>query len=423
MSPATRSLFLSIFLVALFGCGSEPAPEHQAAPRDSPVGPGWARHTIDDSSFGADGVRLADIDGNGLVDITSPWEEGDEVRVYLHPGEQAVRDRWPALTVGKVGDPEDSFFADIDGDGVMDVVSACEGTTRSMFIHWAPIDRQELSNPAAWSTDVLPASVDVARWMFAFAMQVDGKNGLDIVAGSRGENGSIGWFEAPADARDVEAWQWHPLYKAGWVMTLSPYDVDRDGDFDIVGTDRRGPGRGALWLENPGADEGSSEPWREHRIGPSNQYEAMHHAIADLDGDGLDDVVTPGRQGAIRLHQQLGQSPPTWNTHEIEMPPNTGFGKGIEVADIDLDGQADLVVSCARAGDGKIGVFWMAFDEQPWEPQWSATSISGPEGFIFDLVRVNDLDGDGDLDVITLEQNLPIGSDELGVVWYENPAR
>ena len=74
-----------------------------------------------------------------------------------------------------------------------------------MFIHWAPIDRQELSNPAAWSTDVLPASVDVARWMFAFAMQVDGKNGLDIVAGSRGENGSIGWFEAPADARDVEA--------------------------------------------------------------------------------------------------------------------------------------------------------------------------------------------------------------------------
>ena len=415
MSFTTGSL--SLLLIAAAGCATEGKPD------TSPEGPVWARHTIDDSSFGADGVRLADINGDGLVDITSPWEEGGEVRVYLHPGEDRVRDRWPAVTVGKVGDPEDSFFADLDGDGAMDVVSSCEGTTRSIFIHWAPLDRNELSNPAAWSTDTVPASAGLTRWMFAFAMQVDGKNGLDLVAGSRGENGSIGWFEAPENARDVAGWQWHPLYDAGWIMTLNPYDVDRDGDFDIVGTDRTGPKRGALWLENPGAGDAQYAPWAEHRIGPADEYDAMHHAIADLDGDGFDDLVTPGRQGAIRLHQRIDQSPPAWNTHEIEMPANTGFGKGIAVADIDLDGHSDLIVSCARADEGKIGVFWMAFDEQPWQPQWSAKSISGPEGFIFDLVRVNDLDGDGDLDVITLEQNLPPGSDELGVVWYENPTR
>ena len=88
---------------------------------------GWARHTIDDSSFGADGVRLADVNGDGRLDITSPWEEGGEIRVYFHPGDSGLRDRWPAVTVGKVGDPEDSFFVDLDGDGAVDVVSSCEG--------------------------------------------------------------------------------------------------------------------------------------------------------------------------------------------------------------------------------------------------------------------------------------------------------
>jgi hypothetical protein len=44
--------------------------------------------------------------------------------------------------------------------------------------------------------------------------------------------------------------------------------------------------------------------------------------------------------------------------------------------------------------------------------------ISGPTGVKYDLVALVDLDGDGDLDVITTEENT-----NLGVIWYENPAR
>jgi hypothetical protein len=98
------------------------------------------------------------------------------------------------------------------------------------------------------------------------------------------------------------------------------------------------------------------------------------------------------------------------------------------VADIDRDGQLDLVVSCEHATDAKIGVFWMSFDQSPAAGRWVARSISGPEGFIFDLLQLVDLDGDGDLDVITLEEKGPylakgyVGR-ELGVIWYENPLR
>ncbi len=379
---------------------------------------GWARHTVDNSSFGADGVRLADVNGDGRLDITSPWEEGGEIRVYFHPGASGLKDRWPAVTVGQVGDPEDSFFVDLDGDGAVDVVSSCEGETRSLYIHWAPKDRSALADPNAWVTEELPAAAGEAPWMYAFAMQVDGQRGVDLVAGSKAGGGGVGWFESPENPRDLASWRWHQLYEAGWIMTLRPHDVDSDGDLDIVATDRRGPGRGALWLERPAQVH---ESWPIHRIGPVDEYEAMHHAIADLDQDGFDDLVVPARGGSIMFHRRAG--PNSWATHAIEMPPNTGVGKAVQIGDVDLDGRPDLVVSCARAGQGRTGLFWMSRDGA------DPVSISGPEGFIFDVIELIDLDGDGDLDVVTIEQNDPeygrqkIKGLELGVVWYENPAR
>ena len=36
----------------------------------------WNRHTIDNSSRGADGIRLLDVNADGLLDIATGWEEG-----------------------------------------------------------------------------------------------------------------------------------------------------------------------------------------------------------------------------------------------------------------------------------------------------------------------------------------------------------
>ena len=93
----------------------------------------WARHTIDDSSRGADGVRLGDVNGDGLPDIVTGWEEGGRVRVYVHPGKSAVKRRWPAVTVGEVTQPEDAVFADLDGDGALDVVRLDRGRDADDF--------------------------------------------------------------------------------------------------------------------------------------------------------------------------------------------------------------------------------------------------------------------------------------------------
>src|SRR4051794_21927031 len=86
-------------------------------------GPAWVRHTVDESSRGADGVRLADVNGDGLPDVATGWEEGGRVRVCLNPGPALARRPWPSVTVGRVGSPEDAVFVDLDGDGSTDVVS------------------------------------------------------------------------------------------------------------------------------------------------------------------------------------------------------------------------------------------------------------------------------------------------------------
>src|SRR4051812_20626100 len=56
-----------------------------------PINPAWKLRVIDNSSIGADGVRLTDVDKDGLLDITTGWEEGGRIRVYRNPGPRAAR--------------------------------------------------------------------------------------------------------------------------------------------------------------------------------------------------------------------------------------------------------------------------------------------------------------------------------------------
>jgi hypothetical protein len=66
----------------------------------------------------------------------------------------------------------------------------------------------------------------------------------------------------------------------------------------------------------------------------------------------------------------------------------------------------------------RSGVSWFKPDGGQTRESWTHHDISGSAGEKFDLIELLDLDGDGDLDVITCEEK-----DNLGVIWYENPIR
>jgi hypothetical protein len=291
-----------------------------------------------------------------------------------------VRERWPAETVGLVGSPEDALFADLDGDGKLDVVSASEGQSRTLQVHWAP----------GWRTEIVPASKGRMQWMFSAW-----ENGR-LFSGGKNEGAQIGWWEMPRNARDLASWKWHALRPVGWIMSIVPRDMDGDGDIDVLFSDRKKERSGVYWLENPS--------WKEHTIG------AAGREVMFLTTHG-DDVIAAVKPREIHWFHR---TPEGWRAEVIVMPAGTGTAKGVRVADLDGDGAPEIVFSCEDTPSGASGVMYF----QRRGSSWRAVPVSGSPGIKYDLVELADLDKDGDLDILTSEER-----SNLGVVWFENPNR
>ena len=400
-------LLLPVTLLALCaGCDQILLPIQQAT--------GWIRHTIDDRFDGADGVKLGDVNGDGLLDLVVPWEGSGAVVVYLNPGPLQADGLWPAVTVDEVGAVEDAVLVDLDTDGQLDVVSCCQGDVQTMYVHWAPIPPALASNSDAWQTEPLPATAGLCKWMFCEPAQIDGVRGVDLVAGAKGDNGQIGFLAAPTNPGDVSAWSWRPLADAAWIMSIIPIDLDEDGDVDIVYSDRKGDDRGCYWLENPGEALAALGLWWRHRIGTSSD-ELMFMDLGDLDSDGQLDALAATNQRELLHFTPLVDPRLPWLATPITWPDTFGTGKSVGLADIDLDQSLDIVFACENAA-GRHGIGWLSRRDIAGLPFWTTESISDATGSKFDLIQLLDVDQDGDLDVIATEE-----SADLGVVWYENP--
>jgi len=369
----------------------------------------WPRHTIDNTSQGADGVRLADVNGDGRLDIATGWEEGGVVRIYVCPEPDSVRKPWPMTEVATVAAPEDAVFADVDADGHLDVVSCCEGKIKAVFVHWNPGHLQN----GAWTTNAFPQLQGRLPWMFCLPMFDAQQQVSELVIGSKGGTGEIGLLIPPKLElrRDVSQWTWQQLGKAGWVMSIQSEDMDGDGLIDIVYSDRRESTRGIHWLKRPGQ---RSEPWAHSTLGGQDR-EVMFMDIADVNKDGRYTIVSAAKHPSMLLLKQDAEVNQSWRSFEVPYPPDIGTGKGVAIGDIDGDGVPDLVCTCENA-KARSGVYWLSHSTDQLADRWQFHDISGPdEGIKFDRLELIDLDNDGDLDVLTCEER-----DGLGVIWYEN---
>lgn len=377
---------------------------------DSP----WQRHTIDDSSLGSDGTKFSDVNNDGKFDLITGWEEGGVSRIYLQP--ENPKQKWPFIELPSP-DVEDAFVSDLNGDGYMDLITMSEGKHQRVTIHWAPANSEDYLDPQKWLTKDIPITIGKTKWMFGRPIDLDGKNGIDLVVGSKDPNGTLGWLEAPVDPLNMEGWKYHEITQVGWVMSIELLDMNTDGEMDLLITDRYGDFRGLRWMENPGKSFLHGK-WRHHLLGlRDGESMFMDYFEADTDKKELNIIVPVVNRGWEHFERKDGQ----WISQKMEFPDFVGNrAKSVTIGDIDQDGLLDLTATFSQSL-GKSGVIAkMSF--QTDEPYF--IDISGKEGVKYDFILLKDMDGDGDLDVITSEETAADGSKKgLGVIWYENPTK
>ncbi|MCA9264852.1 MAG: alpha/beta fold hydrolase, partial [Planctomycetales bacterium] len=133
-------------------------------------------------------------------------------------------------------------------------------------------------------------------------------------------------------------------------------DVDQDGDADLIWG--RGHNVGVYWLEQIGGE--SARSWQSHAIDTS--WSCAHSlTLADVDGDGRDDLVTgkrylghdgrdPGENDPLAIYWYRFQlSTHTWRRHLISDGGRIGMDLDPKCVDIDGDGDID-VIAPARCG-------------------------------------------------------------------------
>lgn len=375
----------------------------------------WARHTIDPANAesgkrGADGVRLGDINGDGHPDIATGWEEGEVIRVCVNPGPGKAKEPWVGVDVGKVSSAEDAVFADLDGDGHLDVVSATEGKSQTIYFHWCPSERNRLTDSEAWKTMAVPVTEGRTKWMFTLPRDIDRDGDTDLIVSSKDPNGTVSWLENPGNdsARQVEKWKLHRLTDAGWIMSLQM--MEAKGEEYLVYSDRKGDSPG-IYL----AKAIAKSPWFEQPVlvGAAGR-QVMFLDLAHLDDDQNLDIAVALHSDCILVLYQPEEVLQNWpDSAELDPLPTNKFGspKAVAVGLIDDDEIPDFVITCEHA-NGKLG--GALFSNMHSE----FNDIGGPEGIKFDRIELLDLDADGDLDLLTCEER-----DQLGVFWYENPTK
>ena len=395
-----QSLNARVRIVAIVVCFSS-----VVASGDEAVFGAWKRHVIDAGSRGADGVRLADVDGDGRLDVVTPWEEGGDVRVAYDRGMQASP-RWEVESIGRERSVEDAVATDLDGDGSLEVVAAAEGKAKTIRVF------SRHPKAKGWKGHHLGNSAGRQQYMFALPIDTRAA-GRALVVGGKNKNATVSVWSPTGLRSDFASWTERVLRPAGWIMSLQAVDMDRDGIDDVLLSDRKGDHRGVYWIRCD-----ASGPTQEVISIGGADAEVMFLTHGDLDADGDLDVAVAARPQMLILFERLSADGRQWNERRLALPERAGLGKGVAIESD--DGKTEIFVSSGPVKErNRLSIVRLQWEDPQAVMTSPPTLIDAPGGTAgtkFDRIELVDLDGDGDRDLLTCEER-----ENLGVVWYERP--
>jgi hypothetical protein len=93
----------------------------------------WEKVVIDDDNWASADMWVEDFNGDGNPDLIANQIFSSTVTRYVHPGED-LRDEWvPEVIISGLTSPSDMWLTDMDGDGLVDVVSADHTAHRGVW--------------------------------------------------------------------------------------------------------------------------------------------------------------------------------------------------------------------------------------------------------------------------------------------------
>ncbi len=225
---------------------------------------------------------------------------------------------------------------------------------------------------------------------------IDGDGKTDVIYGPH-------WYKGP------EFKESHEIYPAkaqdrnryannffSWV-----YDFDRDGANDVftVGF----PGTPAHVYQNPGKGKLKGH-WKKHQVFDWVSNESPW--FAQIVGDDRPELVCT-RDGKFG-YATIDWSAPfkAWTFHEVSPAvASKRFGHGLGIGDLNSDGRVDIIQYKG----------WYEQPETLNDKHWKFHPVAFTDSYGGAEMRVYDVDGDGDNDVIT-----SLAAHDFGLAWFEN---